>query len=486
MTSATFEAIYHAWCACRRRKRKTPQAQNYEVNLLDNLMGAVQALSERRWRPSPPVCFVVSQPKGREVHAAQFADRVIHHYLVPQLEPLFENVFIYDVYSNRKNKGAHAAVNRLQAFMRSLQGGDYKAPVSEGPYYLQLDIASFFNSIDRPLLFQMIQKRLRQTAAKQQITQQKAEELRWLTHVILKQDVAAQSRLIASESEYQRVPPHKRMINAGEGKALPIGNLTSQLFANVYLNPLDQFIKHTLKCRHYIRYVDDMILLHNDRGQLLEWLGKIERYLNQELGLQLRQPRLLRPISDGADFLGYIVRPHYRLVRRRVVDNLWQRLVRFERQIVNGSYKNGWRLALRADDREPLRSVLASYLGHFSHANSYHLQQRLWQRFQWLLLLFWYDAGRLLPRWEPRSVAGFRGQCYYFQRQYPLACVRIQKGWQYESLPALSNKPELSSSSLFNRVVAVVVREEGYLAGGLKRRCYHQLSIQPGVKLCGV
>jgi RNA-directed DNA polymerase len=485
LASATFAALYEAWLHCRRRKRKTPQAQRYEVGLLDNLMTAVQTLRERSWLPSPPVCFVVTQPKGREVHAASFADRVVHHYLVPQLERLFEPVFIDDLYSNRRNKGTHKAVQRLQTFMRRLQGeAQQQAHLSSPPHYLQLDVANFFNTIDRPRLFVMLQKALANGVRKQIISPQKANELRWLCHTILKQDVATESQLISSAAEYRQVPAHKRMSNAGENKALPIGNLTSQLFANVYLNGLDQFIKHTLKCRFYIRYVDDMILLHHSREQLVEWQQAIAVYLGEQLGLKLRSHVALRSISNGADFLGYIVRPHYRLVRRRVVASLWVKLKAFERNAIDGNVNKGWTIKLASSNVQQLRSVLASYWGHFSHANSYHLQQHIWRRFAWLGLLFRVHQQRLVPLWQPSSASSFLGQRRYFQRLFPRACINIQKGWQTESWSAVLNRREALLNPLLNQVTQVYIGEQGYLARGLKRRCLQHLTIQPGVILC--
>jgi len=475
--SASFEALYMAWLSCRRRKRKTPQAQRFEISLLDNLMALMQSLRERTWQPSPPVCFVVAQPKGREVHAAHFSDRVIHHYLVPQLDALYEPVFIHDLYSSRKNKGTHRAVTRLQTFMRQQQGGSTqpKKP-GDGPYYLQLDVANFFNTIDRPILFKMLQKTLHKALNKKQISRGKAEELRLLCHVILKQDVAHESTLIATTQEYKRVPPHKRMSNAGEGKALPIGNLTSQLFANVYLNLLDQYIKHELKCKHYIRYVDDMILLHSSQVQLKIWQLKIENFLKTELELTLRDEKPLRPIHDGADFLGYIVRPDYKLVRRRVVGNCWAKLIAFEKIMLTGDIKGKWQLNLEPRIREQLRSTLGSYWGHFTHANSHRLQNRIWQRFTWLSLLFWRTHKKLIPLWQPLSVTSFQSQCRYFQALFPFAKVQIQKGWRFECLSSL-NVPH-NEGDLRHKVIGVKVQEQGYLAGGLKRRCVEQLTVQ--------
>ncbi|MDO8947224.1 MAG: RNA-directed DNA polymerase [Desulfocapsaceae bacterium] len=288
-------SLYKAWRSCRRRKRATSQAQLYEAYLLDNLIGTVQALRSGQWRPRRPVCFMVDKPKAREIHAAHYSDRVVHHWLVPRLEELYEPIFIHDIYSNRKDKGTHMAVKRLQHFMRSVSRtgglGDREDTLrheeetgcripqadflwgtsgmrshaahgnksSAAGYFLQLDIKNFFNSVDRRILFSLLQKRLRKAVNQGKLDEDTAVSYRDISHIILKQDVGQEAFMAATPVELARIPPYKRLVNAGKDKGLPIGNLTSQFFANVYLNELDQFIKHVLKCHHYLRYVDDCV-----------------------------------------------------------------------------------------------------------------------------------------------------------------------------------------------------------------------------------
>ncbi|MCI5196653.1 MAG: reverse transcriptase, partial [Candidatus Electrothrix sp. AW5] len=257
-----FFSVHKAWLNCRRRKRATPQAQCYEAYLLDNLVETAQELASGSWQPRRPVCFIVNKPKIREIHAAHYRDRVVHHLLVPKLERLYEPIFIHDLHSNRPGKGIHTAVQRLRHCMRSVLRTQGQA------YFLQMDIRNFFNSVDRRILFSLLQHRLRKAVRKGKITEQEAVFCRDSSHIILKQDVGREAYMAASAAEIASVPPHKRLINAGKDKGLPIGNLTSQFFANVYLNELDQFVKHELKCRHYLRYVDDFILLHDNPAQL--------------------------------------------------------------------------------------------------------------------------------------------------------------------------------------------------------------------------
>ncbi len=502
--------IYTAYKQCRRRKRHTSNAQRYEMCLLDNLWATVQRLKEHTWQPARSIFFIALKPKAREIHAADFADRVVHHALVPPLETLFEPIFIHDCYSNRKGKGTHKAVKRLQSFMKRSLDRYGKA------YYLQLDVRNFFNSIHRPLLFQLINYRLGKAVRQGKMPASEARELSWCCHVLLKHDLAENLIKKGPEWTFGRVPEYKRLTQVGKDYGLPIGNLTSQFYANVYLNELDQYVKHTLKCQCYVRYVDDMVLVHHDAAQLSYWQQQIEGFLHDRLKLELKQDRRLEPATMGADFLGYIVRPGYLLVRRRVVGNLLQKLRQFEQEIVRVLNNSACAclIHLEHDQRERLRATLASYLGHFKHANSIHLIQRISQRFTWLPQLFHlYPHGKILhqgytliPRWQPIQVSSLRSQWRYFKRQHPNALVIMQVGRVYE----VYDQDALLIQQRFQRTLvpqkaigrygvkqclryyaATVKRlcrrlrkaeipyqlivEEGYLRGGMKRRVLRQL-----------
>lgn len=500
----TFRAVEQGYRDCRRRKRGTANAQCYEQRLLDHLVDTTEALQDRRYTPARSLCFVARRPKAREIHAADFSDRVVHHVLVPRLEVLFEPIFIHDLYSNRRGKGIHAAVERLAAFMRAVSdNGHAKA------YFLQLDVRNFFVSIDQAILFRLINRRLKRAVRGDKLTSAEAWELSWLCRVVLKQNFRQETELRCSAAELNLVPEHKRLTSAPPGKGLPIGNLTSQFFANVYLNELDQFIKHQLKCRCYLRYVDDFILLDRDPERLRQWRDQIEGFLAEHLQLMLKSEERLRPVGDGADFLGYIVRPHYRLVRRRVVGHLRERLAAFAKAHVHGDS-----LSLPSEAREHLRAVLASYLGHFAHANSHRLRVALFRRYPWLALLFDRRAQPLRPRWQPLAVTSLRSQWCYFRRAFPPALALLQLGnrvalfdpdleralwhapwigrWrqgceeQRRGLPPgrswpLSHLKGLGRSLRAQHVAYAYVAEEGYLPGGMKRRVLRYLFLPDSV-----
>ncbi|WP_296676030.1 reverse transcriptase domain-containing protein [Rhodoferax sp.] len=424
MAAFGLHALWRAYRACRKGKRTSRDTQAYEANLLDKLVNSRDALAkplaQGGWRPSRTFSFVVSRPKLREIHAAPFADRVVHHVLVDRLARLFEPVFIHDSYANRLGKGTHAAVDRLQGFMRQAS-----ADGSRPAFALQLDIANFFNSIHRPTLFRLLQHRLTRAVRASKLESGEASALQDHCRALLSTDPTVGVRRRGSPKVFEQVPPHKRLGGQGPARGLPIGNLTSQFFANVYLNELDQFIKHQLKAHWYVRYVDDFVLLHPNQAQLLAWRSQIETFLHECLSLKLKALVAPHPLQQGTDFLGYVTRPFYRLARRRVVKRLQTCLRRFEHQHVRGHAMN-----LPPEAREHLRAQLSSFTGHLRHANS----QRLWQRTRlqhpWLGQLFCPGQGIRLgaPRWQPTAVTNLADQHHYFAKLYSGTRVLMQVG----------------------------------------------------------
>ena len=362
----TLRALHRAWKAARRGKLPSKNLLDFEARWADGLLALQRELNGGSWKPRPSTCFIASRPKAREIHAPDFADRVVHHWLVPQLEVIYEPRFIFDSYANRKGKGSHAAVARLQHFVREVDSGQ------SGGWYLQLDIHNFFNSIHRETLWRTL-KPVLSRAGLPQVSLRAA-------HALLRSPpLSAGVTLRATAAEIALVPHHKRLVNAPSGYGLPIGNLSSQFLANVYLDRLDQFAKHALKAKRYLRYVDDFVLVHHDREQLFAWQQQIERFLAAELRLSLKADIKLRPLNDGIDFLGYVVRPTHTLVRRRVVAHMRTALATWDAAHVDGGQIRATPAALRN-----VQATAASYAGHLKHANSQRLQASLRKRFKWL------------------------------------------------------------------------------------------------------
>ena len=300
----TFENVYRAYLDCRRKKRGKQAALAFEVNAEQYLLQLTRELEDRTYHPFPSFCFVAKNDKHREVFAADFRDRVVHHLLVRRLEKIWEPVFIYDSYACRKGKGTHGAVERLRSFTHKVTANQTRRA-----WFAQLDIRAFFPSIDRNILLSMVLSRLQN------------EELRWLSELLILHDSTIDPVFTCSPEKWKNVPTQKSLFSVPSGKGLPIGNLTSQFFANVYLNSLDQFVKHSLKVRWYMRYVDDLVLLDLDRHTLQDWTEEIGTFLKNTLKLDLHpNRRIIRPVSNGIDFVGYIVRPSHLYIRKRVVE----------------------------------------------------------------------------------------------------------------------------------------------------------------------
>jgi retron-type reverse transcriptase len=343
----SFKNIYQCYFDCRRKKRNTHNALRFEINAEENIFKLEQELKNRTYHPSRSILFVAKKPKLREIFAADFRDRVIHHILINSLEKIWESIFIHDSYASRDKKGTHKAVVRLQSFLRKItKNGHIRA------YYLQLDIKDFFINIDKDILFALIKPKITNP------------EALWLIQKILFWDCTTSYIQRGDKNLLSNIPANKSLFGKENRRGLPIGNLTSQFFANIYLNELDQFVKHTLKAHYYLRYVDDFVILSSNASELNIWEIRIEEFLIKQLKLCLHpKRRKLLPISNGIDFLGYIVRPGYILVRRRVVNNLKEKIRQFRQAKVK--------------DLRKFKDSIASYLGHFKWANSYRLKQRL-------------------------------------------------------------------------------------------------------------
>lgn len=409
----SLENLYRQYYRCRRNKRNTVNALRIEAEQEKNLIALREALLDRTYRPGRSVCFFATRPKLREIFAADFRDRVVHHLLVDYLERIWEPVFIHDSYACRKGKGVHAGVRRLQRFLRQVTGNG-----SRRAWYLQLDIHNYFMRIDKDVLFGLL-------AAKRM-----DEAALWLTHLLVYHDCTADYVMRGNPALIEAMPAHKTLFRAAPCKGLPIGNLNSQFFANVYLNGLDQFVKHELKCRHYLRYCDDFILLSTDREQLVAWRGLIETYLADTLKLALNPKERLVPVSNGIDFLGYVVRRDHLLVRRRVVNHLKEKLRAHEALLVQ-EQAGVRRYRFDAAVLDKLHASVSSYLGHFKLANSWALWQSLWSEFHSLSQYFEFDAEhwRLVRKYPVSAgLTTVRRQYRFFRWRFPDDVIFFQVG----------------------------------------------------------
>jgi len=338
------------------------------------------------YRPSCFSCFVVKDPKIREIFSPHYRDRVVHHLLVDRISPFIDKTFIYDSFANRPGKGIHRAADRLRRFMRK----------EKTSYYLQLDIKSFFPSIDKAILWEIFQKTLTNISA---IPEPEKCFLSSLARRTIFQNPVNPFPLLTGNSHLlKEVPKYKSLFHIPPGRGLPIGSLTSQFFANLYLNELDQFIKHRLKVKYYLRYVDDLVLLAERPELLTRWQAEIETFLKEKLKLELHpQKSHLQLCSKGIDFLGYVIREGHVLVRQRSIRAFKRRLYFFNHLLDPLQFPiNDPPLTLRMAKRyrtgelappidvtpfilEQFLATINSYYGIFRFANSFNLRRSLYK-----------------------------------------------------------------------------------------------------------
>jgi retron-type reverse transcriptase len=297
------EELVQAYLDCRRTKRNSQSALAFEIDLERNLFDLEEELRSGTYRPGRSFCFVITRPKPREVWAAQFRDRIVHHLLYNRIAPSIHARFITDSCACIPGRGTMYGAQRLEAKVRCLTQGWTKHA-----FYLKCDVSNFFVSIDKRVLGDLISKHV--------------QEPWWcaLAHQILFHDVREDYEYRGSPALLERVPRHKRLAEQPATHELPIGNLSSQFYANIYLNELDQFIKHQLRCKHYIRYVDDFVLLSKSTAWLSDAKEQIEQFLTLRLNIHLNPAKtILQPASRGIDFVGQVILPRRRVTRPRTL-----------------------------------------------------------------------------------------------------------------------------------------------------------------------
>lgn len=327
-----FEDLVQAYYDCRRNKRNSASARLFEKDMEINLLELHDDLIAGTYRPGRSICFVVTRPKAREVWAAAFRDRVVHHLMYNHVAPRFYASFIADSCACIPGRGTLYAAKRLESKIRSASE-NWSKPV----FYLKCDLANFFVAIDKAVLRKQLEARI--------------TEPWWLALAtqILMHDPREDYETRSPAHLFNRVPQHKRLVAQPARLGLPIGNLSSQFFANVYLDALDQFAKHTLRAKHYIRYVDDFVFLHESPQQLNDWLAEVEAFL-PSLGAKLNPTKtILQPVDRGADFVGHVIKPWRRTSRKRSLAQALKRTA--------------------AAPAEDLRETANSYFGLLSQAS---------------------------------------------------------------------------------------------------------------------
>ncbi len=308
------ENLLEAWGEFVKGKRKRRDVQEFGRSLMDNLFDLHEHLQVMTYKHDPYEMFVITDPKTRRIHKASVADRVVHRAVYRKLYPLFDLTFISDSFSSRVHKGTHKALDRFRVMAWKASHNHHRTV-----WVLQCDIRKFFASIDQEILMKVLTNRLED------------EQLLWLIHAIV--------------TSFSTQP----------GKGLPLGNLTSQIFSNIYLNELDQFVKYVLKVKFYIRYADDFVLLSHNRRYLEQMQSILNGFLARELKIQIHPNKnKIKSLASGVDFLGWVHFPHHRTLRsttrRRMVKSL-------------------------ADN--PCEETITSYKGLLGHGDAYGLSREI-------------------------------------------------------------------------------------------------------------
>lgn len=387
MDRQLLEDLFRAYYDARRNKRNTHNQLHFELRLEDYLLRLYHELLDRTYTPGRSVAFIINRPVKREVFAAGFADRVIHHLYFNYVNEIFERTFIDDCYSCRKNKGTSYGIERLDHHIRSCSHN-----YTRDCYVLKLDLSGYFMSIDRGLLYEKVIRTLlrfsgrRNTRGERWADALDYDLIFFLSRQIIFNDPTLHCIVRGERADWEGLPADKSLFTAAPGCGLPIGNLTSQLFSNVYLTDFDHFVKRELGFRHYGRYVDDFYLIHPSRRVLVEAIDTIRDYLATHLRIRLHPNKIyLQHYCRGVEFLGAVIKPYRIYAGGRVVSNFRRALDDMERGGVC---------------KQQLVPVINSYLGLMHHYRNFDLRKRIVDAHRWVFDYGWVDVNYRRFRWE--------------------------------------------------------------------------------------
>lgn len=316
----SLENLLISWQEFLRGKRKRKDVAKFSIKFMDNILKLHAELVSKEYRHGSYYAFKVNDPKPRDIHKAKVKDRIVHHAIYRVLSPYFDTKFVYDSYSCRIDKGTHRAINRFRNLAWKVSKNDSKTV-----WILKCDIRKFFANIDHQVLKNILKKYLGDN------------NITWLLGNVIDS------------------------FHTGEnlGIGLPLGNVTSQIFINIYMNELDQFIKRELKVRYFVRYADDFVILHRDKRYLVKLIPKISEYLEKELKLSLHRDKVfVKTLSSGIDFLGWVHFPKYRILRTSTKRRMFRKL-----------------------NKNQAEQSLDSYLGLLNHGNTYKLTNNILHKY---------------------------------------------------------------------------------------------------------
>lgn len=311
----SIENLLEAWKEFIKGKRGKRDVQEFQLSLMDNIFGLHTDLKNHTYRHGGYHAFPIFDPKPRQIHKASVRDRLVHHAIYRILYPFFDHTFIADSFSCRISRGTHRALHRFRSFGYIVGKNNTRTC-----WILKCDIRKFFANIDHATLLNILEKYIPDTS------------VLWLLEEVIESFASAK--------------PHV---------GLPLGNLTSQLFVNIYMNEFDHFMKHKLKTRYYIRYADDFVIFSERRHLLERYISHIRNFLREKLRLELHPEKLcIKTLASGIDFLGWVHFPDHRVLRTTTKRRMMKKIT--------------------AANKE---ETLNSYLGLLKHGNTYELREGL-------------------------------------------------------------------------------------------------------------
>ena len=328
----TYENLLLAFKKARKRKTTKPYVLEFEKDLKNNLSKLQTEFINETYKPHELKTFTIRDPKTRKISKSHFRDRIVHHAICNIIQMIFEKTFIYDSFANQKGKGTHKALERFDYFKRKVSKNNTKRC-----YVFKADVKKYFETVDQKVLITTISKKI------------KDEKLISLIRKVLENHKSKQF-----------------------GKGMPLGNLTSQFFANVYLNELDYFVKHKLKIKYYLRYVDDFVILHNSKEVLSRYKVKINDFLKSQLKLELHPNKCkIKPLNCGVSLLGFRVFYYHKLLRKSNFRKFIKKFFILKEDCLE-----------KIIDFEDVSKFLAGWFGYAMHANTYWLRRRILESLQ--------------------------------------------------------------------------------------------------------
>lgn len=320
-----------AWRKARKGKTKKLYVKEFEQNLIENLLLIHEELKNQTYSPRKLKIFILRDPKTRKISKSAFRDRIVQHAIIQILEPIFDKSFIYDSCANRKGKGNLFALKRFEKYQRKVTDN-----LKSEAYCLKADIKHYFQEVDNCFLLDILRKKIKDGKT-----------------------VGLIGKILDNKPRLERATGELLHLNKG----MPLGNLTSQFFANIYLNELDYFVKHRLKAKYYIRYVDDFVILHENKENLEYLKERISEFLKNKLKLEIHPNKSkIISLSHGIDFVGFRNFYYFRLLRKRNIRNMERKIKEYQRGLVC---------------KDKIREIFQGWQAYAKWADSYRLRKSL-------------------------------------------------------------------------------------------------------------